>query len=150
MNRRIRLSLRWRVAIAFGLASVAVAGLVAVATWQLATTYMLDQRRQSATLQAQVNVRLVEASSRSGSGSLDELLSGLVVDPGSSILLARPDGLLTGVRVVDPADLPAQLLAPEPGETRWIVTEIDGIRVLAISLQGGAGTVFLSYFRWWS
>jgi len=146
-NRRIGLSLRWRVAIAFGLASVAVAGLVAVATWQLATTYMLDQRRQSATLQATVNARLVEASSRSGSGSLDELLSGLVVDPGSSILLARPDGLLTGGRAVDPADLPSQLLTPDPGETRWLVTEIDGIRVLAISLQGGnAGTVFVELF----
>lgn len=146
-KRRIGLSLRWRVAIAFGLASVAVAGLVAVATWQLATTYMLDQRRQSATLQATVNAQLVEASSRSGSGSLDELLSGLVVDPGSSILLARPDGLLTSGRAVDPADLPSQLFTPDPGETRWLVTEIDGIRVLAISLQGGsAGTVFIELF----
>lgn len=146
-SRRVRLSLRWRVAIAFGLVAVAVAGLVAVATWQLATTYMLEQRRQSATLQAQVTVRLVEASSRSGSDGLDELFSGLVVDPGSSILLARPEGLLTGGRAVDPAVLPAQLLAPGPGETRWLVTEIDGIRVLAISLQGGsADTVFVELF----
>ena len=101
VRRRIRLSLRWRVAIAFGLASIAVASLIGVVTWRLATTYMLDQRRQSATLQATVNARLVDASLRSGSGSLDELLSGLVVDPGSSVLLARPEGLLSSGRAVE-------------------------------------------------
>lgn len=146
-QRRVRLSLRWRVAIAFGLASVALASLVAVATWRLATTYMLEQRRQSATLQATVNARLVDASLRSGSGSLDELLSGLVVDPGSSILLARPDGLLSSGRAVDTADLPPALLAPTPGEATWLATDIDGIPVLAVSLQGvSAGTVFVELF----
>jgi signal transduction histidine kinase len=146
-HRRLRLTLRWRVAIAFGLASVVVAGLIGVATWRLATTYMLEQRRQSATLQATVNARLVDLSLRSGSGSLDELLSGLVVDPGSSVLLARPNGLLTSGRAVDTADLPPELLTPEPGEAVWLATDIQGMPVLAISLQGvSADTVFVQLF----
>ncbi len=146
-HRRIRLSLRWRVAIAFGLASVAVASLIGVATWKLATTYMLEQRRQSTTLQASVNARLVDASLRSGSGSLEELLSGLVVDPGSSVLVARPDGLLASGRAVDTEDLPAVLLSPGPGEPVWLATDIQGIPVLAISLQGGSpDTVFIQLF----
>lgn len=147
VHRRIRLSLRWRVAIAFGLASVAVASLIGVVTWRLATTYMLDQRRQSATLQATVNARLVDASLRSGSGSLDELLSGLVVDPGSSVLLARPEGVLSSGRAVETSDLPAALLAPEPGEPVWLATDIQGIPVLGISLQGvSPNTVFIQLF----
>jgi signal transduction histidine kinase len=143
----IRLSLRWRVAIAFGLASIAVAGLIGVATWKLATTYMLEQRRQSTTLQASVNARLVDASLRSRSDSLEELLSGLVVDPGSSVLVARPNSLLTSGRAVNTADLPPALLSPGPGEPVWLATDIDGIPVLAISLHGGsADTVFIQMF----
>lgn len=146
-HRRIRLSLRWRVAIAFGLASVAVASLIGVVTWKLATTYMLEQRRQSASLQATVNARLVDASLRSDSGSLDELLSGLVVDPGSSVLLARPDGLLSGGRALQTADLPPALMTPAPGEPVWLATQIHGIPVLAISLQGvSPDTVFIQLF----
>lgn len=146
-QRRIRLSLRWRVAIAFGLASVAVASLIGVITWRLATTYMLEQRRQSATLQATVNARLVDASLRSGSGSLDDLLSGLVVDPGSTVLLARPEGLLSGGRAVETSDLPTALLSPEPGDPAWVATDIDGIPVLGISLQGvSPDTLFIQLF----
>ncbi len=144
---RIKLSLRWRVAIAFGLASVAVASLIGVATWKLATTYMLEQRRQSTTLQASVNARLVDASLRSGSDSLEELLSGLVVDPGSSVLVARPNGLLSSGREVDTADLPPALLSPGPGDPVWLATDIEGIPVLAISLQGGSpDTAFIQMF----
>ncbi len=147
LRRRIRLSLRWRVAIAFGLATVAVAGVIGVLTWKLATTYMLEQRRQSATLQASVNARLVDASLRSGSGSLDELLSGLVVDPGSAVLLARPDGLLSSGTAVDTADLPAALLAPSAREAIWRVTQVHGVAVLAVSVQGASpDTVFIQLF----
>ncbi len=146
-HRRIRLSLRWRVAIAFGVASVAVASLIGVATWKLATSYMLEQRKQSTTLQASVNARLVDASLRSGSDSLEELLSGLVVDPGSSVLVARPGGLLASGRAVDTDDLPAVLLAPGPGEPVWLATDIQGLPVLAISLQGvSPDTVFIQLF----
>ena len=147
-HRWIRLSLRWRVAIAFGLASVAVASLIGVATWKLATTYMLEQRRQRAILQASVNARLVDASVRSGSDSLDELLSGIVVDPGSSVLVARPKGLLSSGRTVDPADLPPALLSPGPDEPSWMATDVDGIPVLAVSLQAASpGTVFIQLFQ---
>jgi signal transduction histidine kinase len=107
-----RLSLRWRVGIAFGLSSLLVASLFAVATWQLASSYMLGQREQSTTAQVAVNVRLVEQTLRVGSEGLDELLTGLAGDPTSTILLHYNGAWMTSGRPVDPAILPAQLLAP--------------------------------------
>jgi hypothetical protein len=59
-----RLSLCWRVATTFGLSLLLVASLFAVATWQLASSYMLGQREQSTTAQVAVNVRLVEQTLR--------------------------------------------------------------------------------------
>ena len=67
--------------------------------------------------------------------------------PGSSILLARPDGLLTSGRAIQTTDLPPELLAPPPGDATWLATTIEGIPVLAISLQGvSADTVFIQLF----
>ena len=107
----LRLSLRWRVAVAFGLTSLVVSSLFAIATWHLASSYMLRQREQSVTAQAAANVRLVEATLRVGSEGLDELLTGLAGDPRSTILLHREQNWITSGRQVDPAVLPAQLLA---------------------------------------
>jgi hypothetical protein len=70
------MSLRWRVAVAFGLCSVLVTGVLAVVTWQLASDYMLSQREISTTRQAEVNVRLVDAALRSGSGGLTSCSAG--------------------------------------------------------------------------
>jgi hypothetical protein len=46
---------RHRVVAAFALGSVAVSAVVAVATWNLTTGYMLQQREQSVSRQALVN-----------------------------------------------------------------------------------------------
>jgi len=132
--RALRLSLRSRVAVAFGLATFAVTGLIAVATWNLATGYMIDQREQSATLQASVNVRLVRAALWSGSEGLNELLTGLAGDPESTILLSRPEGLITSGRQVDPTTLPPALLtlAGDGVATRQR-TVVEGVPVLAVA-----------------
>jgi two-component system sensor histidine kinase MtrB len=82
-----RLSLRWRVAVAFGLGSLLLTGILAVVTWHLASDYMLRQRTLSATRQADVNARLVETELRSGAGGLDQLLTGLSTDPDATVLL---------------------------------------------------------------
>ncbi|NMH94960.1 HAMP domain-containing histidine kinase [Pseudonocardia bannensis] len=131
----VALSLRWRVAVAFGLASLVVTGLLGFATWNLASSYMLAQREQSATRQAAVNVRLVGESLRSGSDGLAELLTGLAGDPESTIALSRSDGWITVGRQVDPATLPHELimLAEDgvPARQRIIT---DGVPVLAVAL----------------
>ncbi|GLZ31664.1 two-component sensor histidine kinase [Lentzea sp. NBRC 105346] len=103
-----RLSLHWRVALILGFGTLLVTSVLAIATWNLASGYMLRQREGSAVRQAEVNVRLVEKSL--DSGGLDELLTGLTTGPDSSILVLRPGKLLTAGRPVDAGALPDSLL----------------------------------------
>lgn len=133
--RIVRLTLRRRVAAAFGMASLVLAAVLAAATWNLAGDYMLRQREMSAIRQAEVNVRLVDAALRDGATGLDELLSGLTSDSDSTVLLSRPDGWISSGRRVDPAALPEALLA-QPGrgvpEVERIV--VERIPVVAVAL----------------
>jgi two-component system sensor histidine kinase MtrB len=139
----MRLSLRWRVAVAFGLGSLALTSVLAVTTWQLASGYMLDQREVSATQQAEVNVRLVDASLHTGSSGLEELLTGLTTDPNSSILLRRPGRWLTSGRQLDPTALPQSLL--DIAHSRTAARQrlmVGGIPVLAVGLPLSAENDF--------
>lgn len=132
----LRLSLRWRVAVAFGLSSLVVASLFAGVTWQLASDYMLRQREQSVTAQAAANVRLVETTLRVGSEGLDKLLTGLAGEPRSTILLHRGESWITSGRQVDPAVLPPQLLAlAREGKAARQRLVVDQIPVLAVALS---------------
>jgi signal transduction histidine kinase len=133
-----RLSLRWRVAVAFGLSSLLVATLFAVVTWQLASNYMLHQREQSTTAQAAVNERIVEQTLRVGNEGLDELVTGLAGDPRSTTLLHYKDGWIISGRQVDPAVLPPQLLeqARKDGVVRQRLV-VGNIPVLAVALPVG-------------
>lgn len=145
--RRV-LSLRWRVAIAFGLGSLLVAGMFALATWNLARGYMLDQRLQSATQQAEVNVRLVDETLRTGATGLDELLTGLTTGPNSTIILLRQSGQLTSGRPVDLGQLPAAFVntAREGVAVRQRV-RVSDYPVLAVGLPvAGAGGTYIELF----
>ncbi len=130
-----RLSLRWRVAIVFGLGSLALTGALAAVTWNLASGYMLDQREDSAVQQATVNVRLVEGVVRAGSGGLRDLLTGITADTDSTVLLDRGDGWVTSGRQVGVEDLPEPLLelaaAGVPARQRLVV---EGVPVIAVTL----------------
>lgn len=55
----VRVSLRWRVAVAFGLTSLLLTGVLSGVIWNLASGYMLRQREAGAIRQAEVNVRLI-------------------------------------------------------------------------------------------
>jgi two-component system, OmpR family, sensor histidine kinase MtrB len=116
----VRLSLRRRVAVAFGLCSLLVTGALAVVTWHLASGYMLRQRELSATRQAEVNARLVGGESRTDPGGLNELLTGLTTNPDASVVLVRDGEWLSSGRPVDPAALPEPLLtlAQDSGPVR--------------------------------
>lgn len=144
----VHLSLRWRVALAFGLGALLFTGVFATATWNLASAYMLRQRETSASLQAELNVRLVDASLRSGSEGLDDLLTGLSTDSESTVLLRRPDGWITSGRQVDPRQLPAALreLARQgtPARQRLMV---DRVPVLAVTHPvASPGTAYVELF----
>ncbi|HXV92680.1 MAG TPA: HAMP domain-containing protein, partial [Pseudonocardia sp.] len=144
----LRLSLRWRVAVAFGLGSLVLAGAIAFVTWSLASGYMLRQREQSAIRQAEVSVRLVESNLRTAEQGLEDLLTGLTSDSESSVLLARPDGWLTSGRQIDPATLPEPLLvlAGEgvPARQRLV---LEGVPVLAVALPvASPGSFYVQLF----
>jgi two-component system sensor histidine kinase MtrB len=135
-----RFTLRWRVATAFGLASLLLTGVLATATWNLASDYMLRQREMSAVRQAEVNVRLVDNSLRTDAEGLDELLAGLTSDSESTVLLSRPQGWITSGRQVDPSALPEPLLALAGGgvpETQRLT--VDRIPVIAVALPAATG-----------
>ena len=129
-----RPSLRWRVAAALGLGSLLVTSLLALATWNLASDYMLRQRLQATTRQAEVNVRLVDETLRRGSDGLTELLTGLTTDPDSTIMLFRSSEVLTSGRQVDPAVVPSDLLAmARDGVPARQRLRADGIPVIAVA-----------------
>ncbi|MFD7660485.1 HAMP domain-containing protein, partial [Actinosynnema sp. NPDC059797] len=130
-----RLSLRWRVALVLGAGSLLLTSALAVLVWNLSSGYMLRQREQSATRQAEVNVRLVDEALRTGSDGLEELLTGLTTGPDSTVLLYRPGQVLTSGRQVDPQALPDELVdlgrRGTPASQRLVA---DGVPVLAVSL----------------
>ncbi|MFJ8962570.1 sensor histidine kinase [Lentzea sp. NPDC102401] len=144
-----RLSLRWRVAAALGLGSVLVTSLLAIATWNLASDYMLRQRVQATTRQAEVNLRLVEQAVRTNSDGLTELLTGLTTNPDSTIMLFRGDEVLTSGRQVDPAVVPSALIVmARDGTPARQRLRADGIPVIAVaqSLADGQG-VYVELFQ---
>jgi two-component system sensor histidine kinase MtrB len=142
-----RLSLRWRVASAFGLCALLVTGVLAVVTWHLASGYMLRQRELSVTRQAEVNVRLVDAALQSGSDGLDDLLTGLSTNADATIVLIRSGTWLSSGRAVDPAALPEPLLTlaqdSVPVSQRLVV---DGLPVLAVAMPVPAGGTYIELF----
>ncbi|OLZ52733.1 sensor histidine kinase [Amycolatopsis keratiniphila] len=143
-----RLSLRWRVAAAFGVGLALVMTVLGVATWNLTTGYMLDQREQSTARQSEVNVDLVDKALAEHADDLDDLLTGLASGPDSSILLSRPDGWLTSGRQIDPAVVPAALLdSARHGIAARQRFTADGIPVLAIATPvGDGGSIYVELY----
>jgi signal transduction histidine kinase len=141
MARSWKLTLRWRVAAGFGLGSLLLTGVLAMATWRLASEYMLDQRESIVVRQAEVNVVLVARQLRMG-GGLHDLLTGLTTGSETTVLVQRPQGWMTSGWPVDPAELPPSLLAApaDPGPHRL---RIDDVPMLAVvrPLPGIDGTL---------
>ncbi|MDX8034868.1 HAMP domain-containing sensor histidine kinase [Lentzea sp. BCCO 10_0856] len=142
-RRRLQLSLRWRLAAAFGLGSFLLSSVLAIATWNLSSGYLLRQREQSAVRQAEVNARVIDEEMRRGGEGLDKLLTGLTTGPDSTILLYRPGELRSSGRQIDPSVLPPRLLELArdgiPARQRLVV---DGIPVVAVTLPVTAGDVY--------
>jgi signal transduction histidine kinase len=133
--------LRCRVTLSFGFGLLVVTSVLAFATWNLASGYMLRQREASATRQAEVNVRLVEKSL--ASPGLDELLTGLTTGPDSSILVLSPEGMVTAGRKVEPSQLPPDLVEHPPERSRITV---GGLDVIAVARPVAASSVYVELF----
>jgi two-component system, OmpR family, sensor histidine kinase MtrB len=143
-----RLTLRWRVAAAFGLGALLITGILAAVTWNLATGYMLRQREDGATRQAEVNARLLDRELRFGGDGLEDLLTGLTTGTESTVLLRRAQGWMTGGRGVSPEELPKPLLALAedgvPARQRLMTARVPVVAVaLPVTSQDG---IFVQLF----
>jgi signal transduction histidine kinase len=130
---------RHRVIAAFALGSVAVSAVVAVATWNLTTGYMLQQREQSVSRQALVNARLVDTRLASGSSDLGALLTGLASSPEAAIFVRQPDGWIAGGTATDNIDVadmpPALIAAADRGDIARQRLRIGGAPLVAVAMK---------------
>ena len=133
-----RVPVRTRVVAALALGSVAISALIAVATWNLTTGYMLQQREASVLRQATVNARLVEEALIRDPDGLGTLLTGLASSPQAAILVRYRGAWNTGGTQTDqlgPGDVPPELLAAvERGETARQRVRIDGRPEIVVTL----------------
>jgi two-component system, OmpR family, sensor histidine kinase MtrB len=134
-----RVPVRNRVIAAFALGSVAVSAVVAIATWNLTTGYMLQQREQSVDRQAIVNARLVDGALSRNATDLGALLTGLASSPEAAIFVRQPDGWISGGTATDnigPDDMPAALVAAaDRGDTARQRLRIGGAPIVAIAMK---------------
>jgi two-component system sensor histidine kinase MtrB len=138
VSRLRRVPVRTRVVAAFALGSVAVSSVLGLATWNLTTGYMLQQREASVVRQATVNARLVEAELLGGSDGLGELITGLAASPEAAIFVRRRGAWISGGTASDgisPEDMPAPLLAAvRDGNSVRQRLLIRGIPVVVVAL----------------
>lgn len=129
-----RPSLRWRVALAFGVGSLLLTGVLATVTWNVAAEQMVRARETGATRLAELNVRPIGTTLATGDDGLEGLLTG---DSAATVLLQRADGWTTSGRQVLPEQLPPALLALDdegvPVRQRMV---LDGVPVLAAGWSG--------------
>jgi two-component system sensor histidine kinase MtrB len=124
---------------AFALGSVAVSAVVAVATWNLTTGYMLQQREQSVSRQTLVNARLLDTRLTSGSSDLGALLTGLASSPGAAIFVRQPDGWIAGGTATDNIDVadmpPALIAAADRGDIARQRLRVGGAPLVVVAMQ---------------
>jgi signal transduction histidine kinase len=139
MRPLARVPVRHRVVAAFALGSVAVSAVVAVATWNLTTGYMLEQREQSVSRQTLVNARLLDTRLTSGSSDLGALLTGLASSPGAAIFVRQPDGWIAGGTATDNIDVadmpPALIAAADRGDIARQRLRVGGAPLVAVAMK---------------
>jgi signal transduction histidine kinase len=103
-------SLRGRATIGFGLVGLVVSAVLAIVTYQLARSYLLDQRQQSSADQAFANARLARTVLRAEDPDVAGFLTALGGDTAStSVIRYREEWYATSL-AARPDDLPDDLL----------------------------------------
>jgi two-component system sensor histidine kinase MtrB len=109
-RKRWRLSLRTRATVGFGITGLLVAVGLAVVTYGVARSYLVDQREDAAVSQAYTNARLVRSVLRSPSPDVRGLLTGVGGGTASeSVLRYRDQWFATSV-AFSPDALPQDLV----------------------------------------
>ncbi len=121
----MRLRLRTRVALAFALLSLVVAGTVSAATYAFASWYLVGQRESASLTRAALDARATSAYLEAGATPSDAL--GQIPSVGTSQPMVRVDGTwYTSAVTVPPDALPESLLAaaqPSGAQQRFSISE---------------------------
>ena len=141
----MRFGLRARVALAFGLLSLVIAGAVSGATYSVARWYLLSQREDSAITRAVLDSRSVDASLAADLAPVTALEQ--VPSVGTSQPMIQVQGVwYTSGVTVPPASLPASLLsiAAKDGGAQQRTT-IGDEQYLLVAIQLGT-SVYVEVF----
>ena len=141
----MRFGLRARVALAFGLLSLVIAGAVSGATYSVARWYLLNQREDSAITRAVLDSRSVDASLAADLAPVTALEQ--VPSVGTSQPMIQVQGVwYTSGVTVPPASLPASLLsiAAKDGGAQQRTT-IGDEQYLLVAIQLGT-SVYVEVF----
>ena len=106
----MRLGLRTRVALAFGLLSLVIAGAVSGATYSVARWYLLNQREDAAITRAVLDSRAASAALSAGLGPLEALAQIPSVGTSQPMIQVAGTWYTSGV-TVPPDALPTSLLS---------------------------------------
>ncbi|MDD9350620.1 histidine kinase dimerization/phospho-acceptor domain-containing protein, partial [Mumia sp.] len=144
---RMRLGVRGRVTLLFGLLALALSLLLAVLSWSLVTHFLVAQRESSAAAETAVDAGLlqreIDARPVDVSGALDTVGSGA-----SAAVLRYDDAWYATSLDPTPSDLPAALVERvEAGTASTQRIEIDGRPLLAVGmpLQPSGNAYFAVY-----
>ena len=146
--QRIRLGLRDRVALGFGLMALGLSSLLAVLSWVLVTQELVDHREESAWIEASDRARLVADGLGSDGGSVPAVLDRLPMTEGAvSLLVYRGQWYSTGLSQ-GPSVLPPRLRtmveSGTPGRQR---IEVGDQLFLAVGVPLNAtGTSYFELF----
>lgn len=135
----MRFGLRARVALAFGLLSLVIAGAVAGATYSVARWYLLDQREDSAITRAVLDSRAVAAALTSGLTPVAALEQVPSVGTSQPMVQVRGDWYTSGV-TVPPDALPVSLLsvaAKDGGSQQRTTIGDEQFLLVAVQLDTG-------------
>lgn len=129
MTRLKPLGLRDRATLAFGLVGLFSAVVLALATFFVARSYLLDQRERSAQQQAFANARLTRSALRANSTDVTPLLTTIRGDSGSDVILRLSQSWYASSVALGEDDIPADLLQ--------VIDEGDAGRHVGRSPSGG-------------
>jgi len=131
----MHLGLRARVALAFGLLSLVIAGAVAGATYSVARWYLVNQREASATTRAVLDSRAVSAALTAGLTPVSALEQ--VPSVGTSQPMVQVQGVwYTSGVTVPPDTLPFSLLSVAASDGGALqITTIGDEQYLLVSIQ---------------
>jgi signal transduction histidine kinase len=145
---RIRLGLRDRVTIAFGLMALALSTLLALVTWVLVTHDLLDQRQAVARVEATDNAQVLAAGLATQGVSVASVMDKLTSTAGSALLVSHGGQWYSTVLSRDPSLIPPPLRSRvQDGSVASQITMVEGQKVLIFGIPlPGAGNALFELF----